>query len=316
MKPHKGPQRIAVAITTLVMQRHHPALSFLFLLLFTVPGSFAQARPAVQDTVNQMDGMGRKEGYWKVTAPKAEKPEYADGQPIEEGRYAGGKRVGVWRRFWPNGNIMSEVTYRMGIPRGDYRTYYPNGKVEEAGNWDLDRNTGKFQRWHPNGKLAQDFVFNAFGVRDGEQKYYHENGKLAVEVTVRQGKEHGALKRYTAAGELLQVAQFNDGVMDPAKSKFLKPVPEAEDIKVDPKAEPAPAVAATERTNAVVFRENGYNTLYDKQLRITQQGEFANGRLFDGKRYTYGTNGVLSRIQVYKGGCYAGDAVITHEDRQ
>lgn len=297
-----------------------PRTNLLLVLVFTfavsLPGPFAQANTAVQDTVNQVDGMGRKNGFWKVTAPKPEKPEYAAGQLIEEGRYVGGKRVGVWKRFWPNGNLMSEVTYRMGIPRGDYKTYYPNGKVEEAGNWDMDRNTGKFQRWHPNGKLAQDFVFNAVGVRDGDQKYYHENGKLAVEVSIKQGKEHGTLKRYTATGELLQVAQFNDGVMDPAKSKFLKPVPEAEDIKVDPKAEPAPAVEPNERTNAVIFRENGYNTLYDKQLRITQQGEFVNGRLYDGKRYIYDRNGLLSNIRIYKGGRYAGEAVVTDEDRR
>src|SRR5690606_18587257 len=112
------------------------------------------------------DEMGRKQGYWKVTAPNTEKPGYADGQVVEEGRYTNSKRTGLWKRYWPNGQVMSEITYQMGRPKGNYVTYYPNGKAEEQGNWDLDRNTGTFQRWHPNGKLAQDFVFNAYGVRD------------------------------------------------------------------------------------------------------------------------------------------------------
>ena len=86
--------------------------------------------------------------------------------------------------------------------------------------------------------------------------------------------------------------------------------------EADPKAPLAPEVAPTERTNAMPFRENGYNTLYDRQLRLSQQGEFLNGRLWDGKRYGYDKDGILSRIQVYKGGRYAGDAVITDEDRQ
>lgn len=316
MKPGSGLSRIAVAINKPAMNRHSVLFSFGLLLLLAVPSSFAQASETVQDTLNQVDETGRKQGYWKIVAPKAEKPDYEDGQLIEEGRYTNSKRVGMWRRFWPNGQVMSEITYQMGRPKGEYKTYYPNGKVEEQGTWDLDRNTGTFKRWHPNGKLAQDFVFNGFGVRDGEQKYYHENGQLEVLVNVEQGREDGTLKRYTADGQLQQVAQFNNGVIDAANSKYLKPVPKADDVTVDPKAEPAPAVAATERTNAVVFRENGYNTLYDKQLRITQQGEFANGRLFDGKRYTYDANGILTRIQVYKGGRYAGDAVITDEDRQ
>jgi hypothetical protein len=45
-----------------------------------------------------------------------------------------------------------------------------------------------------------------------------------------------------------------------------------------------------------------------------QQGEFLNGRLHDGKRYTYDKDGILVRIQQYKSGRYIGDAVITDED--
>jgi antitoxin component YwqK of YwqJK toxin-antitoxin module len=284
-------------------------------LSLTVGSSFAQANSA-QDTLNRVDEMGRKQGYWKFVAPATEKPGYPNGALVEEGRYANSKRVGIWRRYWPNGTVMSEITYQFGRPRGEYKTYYPNGKVEEQGSWDLDRNTGTFQRYHANGKLAQDFVFNAHGVRDGEQRYFHENGQLAVQVSVEEGREDGTLKRYTADGQLQQVAQFNDGVINAANSKYIRSVPTAEDVKVDPKAPAAPVVTAAETTNAVAFRENGYNTLYDRQLRISQQGEFQNGKLSDGKRYTYDANGILTRIQIYKDGRYAGDAVITDEDRQ
>ena len=286
------------------------------LLVISLQCSFAQAGTMVQDTLNRVDEMGRKQGFWKVTAPNMDKPGYSDGQLIEEGRYTNSKRIGLWKRYWPNGKVMSEITYQMGRPRGAYRTYYPSGRTEEQGNWDLDRNTGKFQRYHPNGQLAQDFVFTPDGVRDGEQKYYHENGQLAVQVNVEQGKEDGTLKRYTPDGQLQQVAEFNDGVINAANSKYLKPVPKAEEVKVDPKAAPAPAVTAEETTNAVTFRENGYNTLYDRQLRISQQGEFKQGRLYDGRRYTYDKDGILQRIQVFKQGRYSGDAVITDEDRQ
>jgi len=286
-----------------------------FCFSLTVGSSFAQANSA-QDTLNRVDEMGRKQGYWKFVAPESEKPGYPNGALVEEGRYTNSKRIGVWRRYWPNGTVMSEITYQFGRPRGEYKTYYPNGKVEEQGSWDLDRNTGKFLRYHPNGKLAQDFVFNAYGVRDGEQKYFHENGQLAVLVSVEEGREDGTLKRYTADGQLQQVAQFDDGVINAANSKYIRSVPKAEDVKVDPKAPAAPVVTAAETTNAVAFRENGYNTLYDRQLRISQQGEFQHGRLSDGKRYTYDGNGILTRIQIYKDGRYAGDAVITDEDRQ
>jgi antitoxin component YwqK of YwqJK toxin-antitoxin module len=52
------------------------------------------------------------------------------------------------------------------------------------------------------------------------------------------------------------------------------------------------------------------------RLRLSQQGDFKQGRLWDGKRYNYDKNGMLHRIQIFKHGRYAGDAVITDEDRQ
>ncbi len=287
------------------------------LLWLLAQPAFAQAGmgSAVPDTLNKINEAGRKHGWWRIMAPVAEKPGYAEGALIEEGRYENNKRVGLWKRYWPNGNVMSEITYQNGRPRGVYKTYYPSGKVEEQGSWDLDRNTGEFQRYHPNGKLAQDFIFNAYGQRDGEQKYYHENGQLAVHVTIKEGKEEGTLKRYTAAGELQQVAEFNGGVINEANSRYIKRAPKAEEVKPDATAPAAPEVSTKEKTNAVAFRANGHNTLYDDQMRLSQQGEYRNGRLIEGRRYLYDENGILIKIQIYRKGRYAGDAVITPEDQ-
>jgi len=288
----------------------------IYLVLVLANTLAAQANGMAQDTLNRLDELGRRQGWWRVTAPAPERPGYQDGQLVEEGRYTNSKRIGLWRRYWPNGQVMSEITYAMGRPKGTYRTFYPSGKVEEQGTWDLDRNTGAFKRWHPNGQLAQDFTFDQYGTRNGVQRYYHENGQLEVEVNIKDGKEDGTLKRYYANGDIQQVAQFNGGVINESNSKWIKPVNKDAEPKPDPAAKPAPTRSEEEVTNAVLFRENGYNTLYDKQLRITQQGQFHNGILFDGKVYKYGKNGVLSRIDVYVAGRYAGQGVITDDDKR
>nr|HRP00853.1 hypothetical protein [Flavobacteriales bacterium] len=115
----------------------------LLCMLAAMGPTWAQASTD-QDTLNRVDDMGRKHGYWRFVAPSTEKAGYPDGALVEEGRYNGGKRVGLWRRYWPNGKVMSEITYQMGRPKGAYTTYYPSGRLEEQGTWDLDRNTGKF----------------------------------------------------------------------------------------------------------------------------------------------------------------------------
>ncbi len=289
--------------------------AFGFALLSIGQGALAQASTSSPDTLNRLDEMGRKQGWWQINAPLENKPDYSNGQLIEEGKYTNSKRSGVWRRYWPNGKVMSEIAYQMGRPRGQYKTYYPDGKVEEQGTWDLDRNTGAFKRYHPNGQLAQDFKFNDYGVRDGVQKYFHENGRVEVEVAVVEGKEQGTLKRYYANGDLQQVAQFDDGAINASTSKFIKPAGKVETPQPEPAAAVAPERKEEERTNAVAFRDNGYNTLYDKQLRLSQQGEFRNGQLLNGKYYRYGRNGELVKIEVYTNGRYAGNAVITDEDK-
>lgn len=288
---------------------------FALVVIFLGQAPRAQANGGQVDTLNALDDLGRRQGWWRITAPKEDKPGFTDGQLIEEGRYNNSKRIGLWRRFWPNGKLMSEINYRMGRPQGDYKTYYPDGKIEEQGTWDLDRNTGIFKRWHPNGQLAQDFLFNEHGVRDGTQKYYHENGQLEVEVSIREGKEDGMLKRYYANGDLQQVAQFSGGVINEANSKYIRPVHKVEAPKPDASAKPAPERKADEVTNAVSFRENGFNTLYDRQLRLSQQGEFKGGKLWNGKYYRYNASGELYRIEVYQDGRFAGTAQITEEDK-
>lgn len=116
--------------------RRPSLFSLVSCILLSIQCTFAQAGTTALDTLNRVDELGRKQGFWKVTAPAADKPGYADGQLVEEGRYTNSKRTGAWKRYWPNGRLMSEITYQMGRPRGAYKTYYPTGKLEEQGNWD------------------------------------------------------------------------------------------------------------------------------------------------------------------------------------
>ncbi|MCB0792578.1 MAG: toxin-antitoxin system YwqK family antitoxin [Flavobacteriales bacterium] len=290
----------------------HLAVSLFFLAEATL--GQASTPIAAQDTLNRLDEQGRKQGYWQVVAPAEDRPGYAAGQVVEEGRYLNGRRTGLWRRYWPTGKLMNEITYQLGRPRGEYHTFYPDGTPEEQGSWDLDRNTGRFRRWHPNGQLAQDFIFDEHGVRNGMQKYFYENGQLAVEVNIKDGQEDGLLKRYYTNGDPQQVARFDDGVIDESSNRSMRPMNKEVPAPRDAGSQ-APEVVKEERTNAALFKENGYNTLYDRQLRISQVGEFKSGRLWNGKYYRYDKDGQLIKIEIYLLGRYTGDGVITDEDR-
>lgn len=289
---------------------------FSALLAWAVAGGWAAAQAHVAaDTLNRVDEQGRRQGWWRVTGPVAGRQEYDAGLLFEEGRYADNRRTGTWRRWWPNGKPWSEINYEKGFPKGDYTIYYPSGQAEEKGTWDRDRNTGAFKRWYENGNLAQDFIFDDNGMRDGVQRYYHGNGRLEVEVNIVKGREEGVLKRYYANGDLQGTATFNGGAVE--EGSFRSFSPKAPPVKEAPPAEavPAPARTSGETPNSEDFRADGHNTLYDGQHRLSQQGIYRKGRLWDGKVYKYDRNGILYKIEVYVKGRYVGKAQLAEDDR-
>ncbi|MCO5276124.1 MAG: toxin-antitoxin system YwqK family antitoxin [Flavobacteriales bacterium] len=292
-----------------------PPFCLLLLSLSAASATAGQANAMQADTLNRMDEQGRKQGWWQVMAPVPDKPAYPTGALFEEGRYVDNRRSGTWKRYWPNGKAMSAVQYERGLPKGAYTLYYPNGRPEEQGVWNLDRNTGNFQRWYANGKRMQEFVFDEHGTRNGDQKYYHENGNLAVEVKVVEGREEGTLKRFTRAGELKETAEFNGGVMKEGSTRTYELKLQADKELPPADAVSAPAVPAGDKPNAAPFRANGWNTLYDAQYRLSQQGEYRQGRLWNGRVYSYDSNGILYRIDVYTNGRYVGKAPITDMEK-
>lgn len=292
----------------------YPAFVFSLLIVLGQAAS-AQANALASDTLNRVDELGRKQGWWQVAAPVADKPDYEAGKLIEEGSYADNRRMGTWVRYWPNGKLKSRINYVKGMPRGAYALYYSDGKPEEEGMWDLDRNTGGFKRWHSNGNLAQEFVFDAYGTRDGQQKYFHENGRIAVDVSIVKGREEGTLKRYFPNGDLQETAELHNGAVDASSFRTFTPKGPVAAAKPSADAVPAPAKTAQETTNATDFRAEGYNTLYDSQHRLAQQGHYRKGRLWNGKVYKYDRNGILYKIEVFVDGRYAGKAQLTDDDQ-
>ena len=286
--------------------------TFLILALISISCSlFAQ---------NQTNEAGRKIGYWKLTGADKPMPGYSESAIVEEGEFSEGRKIGMWKAYFPSGKLKSEITHDNGRPKGPYTTYYENGQIEERGNWGLNKNMGKFTRYYENGQVQQDFTFDDTGKRNGAQKYYHDNGQLMIEGDWNGGKEDGAIKEYYSNGDIKSIRVFNGGKMDAAKSEFKK----ASTPAVAMNAEPEPVKDANNNVkktytvskqeaapNIGVFDGNGPHTLYNKNRQIQQKGIFKNGRLMDGKIYKYSRDGILEVIEIYSGGQYVGDGVIT-----
>lgn len=292
-----------------------------FLLLLVLVCQTAIAQSTNNDTLNQIDpATGFKQGYWIVYNSIKKLPAYPADAKVEEGRYTDSKKIGIWKMYYPNGNIKSEITYVENRPKGYAKMYYENGKVQEEGLWENNRWVGEYKAYHENGQLFYDFKYNNSGKREGEQKYYYENGQLMMKGEMKDGKEIGIWEERYENGDLRARKSFNEGTLDPENTEVYAPkapVPAKKDEPVT-NTEPAKVVDKTkEKVNEAQppFNGNGYAKLFNLNKQISKEGEFLNYRLINGKDYIYNKDGILERIAVYKNGRYVGEAPIEEKDK-
>ena len=287
---------------------------FLSLTCFVPVFSFAGI-----DT-NKVDNTGLRQGYWIIYNTIKKLPNYSSNAKVEEGIYSDSKKSGIWKIFYPSGNIKCEVTYMNNRPNGYAKIYQENGAVMEEGEWKNNRWVGTFKSYHENGGTFMDFNYNNGGKREGEQKYYYENGQLMMKGSMSDGKEAGTWEGYYENGDKREEKIFSEGTLDAEKTKLYEsktPLPVKTEV-VSSK-EPAKIVdIKIEKTNEALkpFDGNGQAKLFNPNKRISKDGLFQNYRLIDGKDYIYDDTGNLDRIALYKDGKYIGDSPIEQKDKE
>ena len=75
-------------------------------------------------------------------------PGYSESAIVEEGEFSEGRKIGMWKAYFPSGKLKSEITHDNGRPKGPYTTYYENGQIEERGNWENKPATMKMVRFN------------------------------------------------------------------------------------------------------------------------------------------------------------------------
>lgn len=266
------------------------------------------------EVTNRTDANGQKQGFWQITGAMSSEAGYRADRIVEEGHFTDNRRTGIWKKYYPTGAIRSEITYKNGFPHGPYRIYYPSGTVEEEGDWQNMRNVNDFKRYHENGQVAQDFHFNDKGRRDGTQKYYYASGQPQLIVEITNGLTHGVYQTFYADGSPKERKEIVQGRVDP-ETIVHYPAPEGKIVHVaDPLLQDGELIddgeksAFEDQTAAKVeeFDKTGVDRLYNFEKQVTQEGEFRNGRLWNGKWYRYDREGRLNKTEVYQNGKFVG----------
>lgn len=140
--------------------------------------SFSQS-----DSLNRIDGDGKKQGKWIRTGKDRPSGCYKSSQVVEEGRYINNVKNGLWTEYYCNGNKRNIMEFVKGRPDGMATMYFENGKIEETGTWKNNRWIGKYQKFDSTGKLLLDTVY--LSARKKETSFSPHNS-----INIYQGKSN------------------------------------------------------------------------------------------------------------------------------
>lgn len=250
---------------------------------------------------------GKKQGKWIFLGKDRPSSGYPAEGKIEEGSYVDDRKEGEWVKYHNDGLTPKlKGTYENNRPNGPYVKYWPDGKVREQGSFMRNKYRGSLKRYHKNGVLEYEAEYNDEGKEQGTIKYFYANGQEEFVYDAQDGIATGKALRYYENGDTKEVIYYSaNGKVEKSERKEM--VSEAVDV-VDPdqSKETAPKISAP-RTKGSKFKANDYNKVYNENDEISQDGEFRNGVLWDGKVYVYDSDGILLKVKVFKKGVYHSD---------
>lgn len=280
-----------------------------FFILFFISVDYSMARNVhridyEQDDpkINQVDGNGRKQGFWVYLGKDQPEKGHPDEGKIAEGTFLNDRRNGHWIMYYDDGvTPRTEGVFVNNRPNGKYIKYHPNGVIREEGIYNQRSYIDTLKRFNDSGVLIYEGNYDEHGKEIGTVKYFYDNGELEFIYEAQHGVPNGKATRYWPNGDVKEELIFGEegtllrtsGEIEP-----IRPIVEEKIVKKDGKLPPKPIGS---------FKANGYNKIFNSNKELWMEGEFKNGLLFDGRLYLYDEHGLLLKIEVYKEGVYHSD---------
>jgi len=180
-----------------------------------------------QDTVNQKDQQGRRQGVWhKVDSA---------GRLIYNGHFKDGYPAGEFHYFYPDGKLKTLSVVSQQGTRAMTSSYFPNGRKMATGLYINEKRdstwlffseadgamvaeehykngliNGFSKVFYPEGGLSEQY-FLKMGIRDGLWEQYYTDGKLKLRGGYKAGEKQGFFKTYYGSGQVMMSGQYNAG---------------------------------------------------------------------------------------------------------
>ena len=96
---------------------------------------------------------------------------------MREGEYKNGKKHGLWKLYYPNGQLKSEATFHEGLYTGYYCSYHDNGAKKFEGRYAPILGNSRDGR-----KEGEWLIHNRDGVL--EERIVYDRGRIVERVAL------------------------------------------------------------------------------------------------------------------------------------
>lgn len=168
----------------------------------------------VAQDFNKTDSKGRRQGVWKDF--------YPNGQMRYEGEFKNDKCKGTFRYYDEQGNLKATNEFDKSGERALNKTFAPNGRVVATGYYVNQKKEGEWKYYDKSSGQMLLVEDNKDGKVEGWSRLYNpNNGVLAEETQYVGGQPEGQCRKYSDTGTLLMECQYHNGLLEgPAKTYY------------------------------------------------------------------------------------------------
>ena len=155
-----------------------------------------------QNTVNQADAQGRKQGYWIKKD--------SEGKLVYQATFKDDKPIGEMKRFNPNGILKAVMNFTEGTDEADAQLYDERGKLIAKGKYSDQKKIGEWTYLLDSKVVSTESYLN--GQKNGTCKRFYKTGELLEESNWQNDKLNGIYRSYFQDGKVFLECTYSDGL--------------------------------------------------------------------------------------------------------
>jgi antitoxin component YwqK of YwqJK toxin-antitoxin module len=170
--------------------------------------------PLMSQDFNKTDSKGRRQGIWRGF--------YPNGQLRYEGQFKNDKCKGTFKYYDEQGNLKATNEFDKSGEKALNKTYAPNGRMIATGYYQNQKKEGEWKYFDEASGQLRLVEDNKEGKVHGWSKLYNpNNGVLAEETQYVEGQPEGQCRKYSNTGTLLMECQYHKGRLEgPTKTYY------------------------------------------------------------------------------------------------